>query len=124
VDLFLQRKDSAGQPLGGHIDFCQALLLHKFDFVGQSWHLGEFYWSWLFTPSSLELRESANKRREARFMVPAVEPCPMPSPQGSFQGKVQKASVKVGLKTYAPNDFSVCGAWLILLEQRKVRRNS
>jgi hypothetical protein len=91
--------------------------------------LGEFEWSWLFTPSSLELGESTNKRREARFMVLAIESCPMPSPQGSFQGKVQNIGARVGLKTYAPNDFSVCGTRLILqeeliLEQRKVRRNS
>jgi hypothetical protein len=78
--------------------------------------MGEFEWSWLFTPSSLELVESANKRRWARFMVLAVEPCPMPSPQGSFQGKVQKADAGVGLKTYAPNDFPVYGARLILQE--------
>jgi hypothetical protein len=91
--------------------------------------LGEFDWSWLFTPSNLELEELANKRREARFTVVAVEPCPMPSPSGSFQGKDQKADARAGLKTYAPNDFPVCGTRLILqekviLEQRKVRRNS
>jgi hypothetical protein len=69
--------------------------------------MGEFEWSWLFTPSSLGSW----------------------SPQGSFQGKVQKAGAGVGLKTYAPNDFPVYGARLILqekviFEQRKVRRNS
>jgi hypothetical protein len=35
VDLFLKRKDSAGQPMGGHAYSCQALLLQKVDFVGQ-----------------------------------------------------------------------------------------
>jgi hypothetical protein len=63
--------------MGGHADSCQALLLQKVDFVDQSCHLGEFEWSWLFTPSSLELEELANKMREARFMVHVVEPCPM-----------------------------------------------
>jgi hypothetical protein len=129
VDLFLQGKDSMGQPMEGHADSCQALLLQKVDFVGQSGHLVEFELSWLFIPGSLEVGESANKRGETGFMVLVVEPCAMPSPQGSFQRKVQKAGVRVGLKTYAPNDFSVCGTRLILqeklvFEQRKVRRNS
>jgi hypothetical protein len=115
--------------MGAHADSCQTLLLEKVDFVGQSCHLGEFEWSWVFTPSSLELRESANKRRDASFMVLTIEPCPMPSPQGRFHGNVQKASVRAGLKTYAPNDFLVYDARLILqekiiLEQRKVRWNS
>jgi hypothetical protein len=63
--------------------------------------LGEFEWDWLFALSSLLLRESADKSQEARFMVLAVEPCLMPSPQGSFQRKVQKAGVRAGLKIYA-----------------------
>jgi hypothetical protein len=71
--------------MGGHIVSCQALLLQKVDFVGQSGHVGEFEWNWLFTLGSLDLGESSNKRGEARFMVVIVEPCPMPSPQGSFQ---------------------------------------
>jgi hypothetical protein len=53
----------------------------------------------------------------------------MPSSKGSFQGKVQKAGTREGLKTYTPNDFSISDARLILqenvnLEQRKIRRNS
>jgi hypothetical protein len=128
VDLFLQRKDSTGQAMGGHADSCQALLLQKVDFVGRSSHLGEFEWSWLLTPCSLELEEMGNTRREARFMVLTVEPSHMPSPQRSFQRKVKKASVRVGLKTHALDDFPVCGARLILqekvnFEQRKVQRN-
>jgi hypothetical protein len=129
VDLFLQGKDPTGQPMGGHTDSCQALVLQKVDFVGQSGYLGEFEWSWLFTPGSLELGESANKRGEIGFMVLAIEPCPMPSLQGSFQSKVQKDGVRAGLKTYAPDDFLVRSARLILqekvvFEQRKVRTNS
>jgi hypothetical protein len=66
---------------------------------------------------------------EAGFMFLAVEQCLMPSPQGSFQGKVKKDGARADLKTYAPNDFLICGARLILqekviLEHRKVRRNS
>jgi hypothetical protein len=76
--------------MGGHVDSCQALLLQKVNFVGQSYHLREFKWSWLFTPSSLELGESTSKRREARFMVFVVEPCPMLSPQGSIKGRSRK----------------------------------
>jgi hypothetical protein len=33
VDLFLQRKDSMGQPMGSHADSCQALLFEKVDFL-------------------------------------------------------------------------------------------
>jgi hypothetical protein len=98
-------KDSTGQQLGSHTDSCQALLLQKVDFVGQSGYLGEFKWSWLFTPGSVELGESANERGENWFMVLIVEPCPMPSLQRSFQRKVQKASARAGLKTYAPVTF-------------------
>jgi hypothetical protein len=39
--------------MGGHIDSYQTQLLQKVDFVGQSYHLGEFKWSWLFTPRLL-----------------------------------------------------------------------
>jgi hypothetical protein len=77
VDLFLHRKDSAGQPMGA--DYCQALFFQVVDFVGQSYHLGEFEWGGLVTPSSFELGEPAYKGREARFMVLTIKPCPMPS---------------------------------------------
>jgi hypothetical protein len=40
VDLLLQRMDSVGQAMGGHVDSCQTLLLQNVDFVGQSCHLG------------------------------------------------------------------------------------
>jgi hypothetical protein len=42
VDLFLQRKDFVGQPMGGKTDSCQALLFQVVDFVGQSCYLREF----------------------------------------------------------------------------------
>jgi hypothetical protein len=103
--------------MGGHVESCQALLLQEIDFVGQSYYLGEFEWSWLFTPSSLELGESANERREDKFMVLVVELGPMPSLEGSFQRKVQEAGARAGLKTYAPNDFLVRGACLIIQEK-------
>jgi hypothetical protein len=91
--------------------------------------LREFEWGGLFTPCSLELGESAYKGREARFMILTIELGPIPSLERCFQGKVKKVGTRPGLKAYAPNDFPVCGARLILqekeiLEQRKVRRNS
>jgi hypothetical protein len=55
--------------MGGHKDSYQSLLLQVVDFVGQSCYLREFEWGGLFTPSSLELGESAYKGREARFVV-------------------------------------------------------
>jgi hypothetical protein len=76
----------------------------------------------------MELAEPAYEWREARFMVLAIEPCPMPSPKRGFQGKIEEASVRASLKTYAHNDLSVGGTRLILqeeilLEQREVWRN-
>jgi hypothetical protein len=90
--------------------------------------LGELEWSHLFTSCSLELEESAYERREASFMVHAIEPCPVPSLKRGFQGKIEEASVRASLKTYAPIDHSVGATWLILqeeiiFEQREVWRN-
>jgi hypothetical protein len=129
VDLFLQRKDSAGQPMGGHADSCQALLFQVVDFVGQSCNSGEFEWGALFTPSSLELGEPAYKGRGARFMVLAIKLDPMPSSERSLHRKVEEASMRAGLKTYAPNNLTVSSTQLvfkekIVLEQGKTRGNS
>jgi hypothetical protein len=65
VDLLLQGLDLAGYPMGSHIDSYQTLPLQDIYLVGQGSHLGEFEWSWLFTPRSLEFGKSANKGREA-----------------------------------------------------------
>jgi hypothetical protein len=46
---------------------------------GQGGDDGELKWGAFFTPSSLELRESTNERREAGFMILTIEPCPTPS---------------------------------------------
>jgi hypothetical protein len=105
LDLFLQRKDSTGQPMGSHANSCQALLFQVVDFVGQSCYLREFKWGGLLTPSSLELRESAYKGREARLVVLTIKPSPMPSPERSLQRKVKEANTRVGLKTYTPITF-------------------
>jgi hypothetical protein len=76
----------------------------------------------------LELGEPAYERREARFMVLAIEPCPVPSPKRGFQGKIEEASIRESLKAYAPNDLSIGSTRLILqeeiiFEQKKVWRN-
>jgi hypothetical protein len=89
--------------------------------------LGELKSSRLFAPSSLELGEPTYEWREARFMVLAIEPYPVPSPKGGFQGKIEEASARTSLKTYAPNDLLVGGTQLILqeeiiFEQREVWR--
>jgi hypothetical protein len=61
VDLFLQGNNSAGQPMGGHIDSYQAVLFQEIDLVGQLRNVGEFERSGLFAPSPLELGEPAEK---------------------------------------------------------------
>jgi hypothetical protein len=129
VDLFLQRKDSTGKPMGSHGDSSQALLFQLVNFVGQSCYLREFEWGGVFTQCSLELGESAYKRKEARFMVLAIKPGPMPSLQRSLQRKVEEASTRASLETYTPNHLLVGCTWLvfqekIVLEQGKIGGNS
>jgi hypothetical protein len=77
----------------------------------------------------LELRETAYKGREARFMVLLIKRGHMPSPERSLQRKVEEANTRADLKTYTPNTLSVSGAWLvfqekIVLEQGKIWGNS
>jgi hypothetical protein len=114
MDLFLQRLDSAGQPMCGHANSCQAIFLQGVDIVSQGNNLWELEWSRLFTPSSLELEESAYERREAGFVVLAIEPCLVPSLKRGFQGKVEESSARVSFKTYTPNILSVGGTRLVL----------
>jgi hypothetical protein len=54
--------------------------------------LRSFDWSGLFTPSPLELRESSHEGGMARFIILAVEPCSVQSPERILQGKVKKTS--------------------------------
>jgi hypothetical protein len=84
MDLFLQQLDTMGQPMGGHAYCCQAFLLQEIDLVRQGSDLGELEWSRFFTPSSLELGESAYKCSEVGLAVLAIEPCPMPSSKRGF----------------------------------------
>jgi hypothetical protein len=90
MDLFLQWLDSVGQPMCGRADSCQAFFLQEVDLVGQGSYLREFECSRCLTPSSLELGESAYKRREARLKVLAIELWPMPSPERGFKGRSRK----------------------------------
>jgi hypothetical protein len=89
--------------------------------------LGELEWSQLFAPSSLKLGEPAYKWREAGFVVLSIEPCSMPSPERSFQRKVEEASARAGLKTYSSNNLPVSGTQLVfqevVFEQWEVGRN-
>jgi hypothetical protein len=116
VDLFLQKDDSAGQPLGGCANSYQALLFQGVNLVGQSSDMREFYRSGHFTPSPLEFRESANKGREAGFMVITVEPHLVPSPKRGFHGKFKKAATRPGLKTHSPNNLLVSRTRLVFQE--------
>jgi hypothetical protein len=84
MNLFYQRLDSAGPPMGGHTHAYQAFLFQEVDLVDQGSNLRSFEWSMLFTPSSLELEKSGYEGREAGFMVLTIEPCSMPSPERIF----------------------------------------
>jgi hypothetical protein len=115
--------------MGGHADSSQVTLFHEVNLVGWGCDVGEFKRSSLFTPWPLKFRESACKRREARFVVLIVEPCPMPSPKGSLHWEVKEASVRAGLEAHTPDNLAVSSAWLIfqekvILEQREIRWNA
>jgi hypothetical protein len=89
----------------------------------------EFKRNRFFIPRPLKFRESTYERRETGFMVLVVEPHHVPSPKGSLHGKVKEACMRAGLETHAPNNIAVSSTRLVLqeeviLEQRKVRRNS
>jgi hypothetical protein len=64
--------------------------LQDVDLVGQGSNLGKLEWSQLFTPSAVELGESAHEGREAGFMILTIEPCPMPSMKRVFKGRSRK----------------------------------
>jgi hypothetical protein len=80
----------AGQLMGGHTHAYQAFPFQGVDLVDQGSHLRDFEWSHLFTPGSFKLRESAYVGGEAGFMILAVEPCSMPSPERFFKGRSRK----------------------------------
>jgi hypothetical protein len=115
--------------MGGHADSSQVMLFQEIDFVGQGRDVGEFKRSRFFTASPLEFRELAHKGREARFMILAVEPRPMPTLERSLHRKINELGARMGVKTETPNDLTVSGTWLIfqekvILEQGKIRRDS
>jgi hypothetical protein len=115
--------------MGGHRNSSQAALFQEINFIGQGRDMGKFERIRFLTPRPLKFRKSAYKKREARFMVLTVEPCPVLSPKGSLHRKVKEAGVRVGLESHAPNSLTVSSAQLVfqeevILEQRKNRRNS
>jgi hypothetical protein len=63
MNLFFQRLDLAGQPVGGHAHAYQAFLFQEVDLADQSSYLRDFEWSRLFTPGSMEFRELAYEGR-------------------------------------------------------------
>jgi hypothetical protein len=71
----------------------------------------------LFTPRPQKFKELTYERREAGFMVLRVEPCHVPSPEGSLHWKVKEADVGVGLETHVPDNLAVSSARLILQEK-------
>jgi hypothetical protein len=70
--------------VGSHAHTSRTFPFLKVDLVDQGSHLRGFKGSRLFTPSSLELGESAYKGGEAGHMVLVVELGSMPSPKGAF----------------------------------------
>jgi hypothetical protein len=77
----------------------------------------------------MTLKESTNKRREARFMILKIKPSLVPSPERSFHGEVKEAATRASFETNTLDDLSVIGAWLVfqeklILEQREAWRNS
>jgi hypothetical protein len=54
-------------------------------------------------------------------MILSMEPYTMPSPNRSFQRKVEEASVRASLKTYALDNLLVSGTQLIFQEKVVLR---
>jgi hypothetical protein len=65
----------------------------------------------------LKFRKSADEGGEAGSVVLTIEPCTMPSLETRFQRKIEKTSTRETLKAYAPYDFPIAGAWLVLQEK-------
>jgi hypothetical protein len=42
VNLLLQRDDSMGQPVGGHVDLSQVMLFQEINLIGQGHGMEEF----------------------------------------------------------------------------------
>jgi hypothetical protein len=129
VNLFLQRDDSTGQPVGRHVDSSKATLFQEVDLFGQGCDMRELKGGMFFTPRPLKFRESTYKRREVGFMILVVEPRPVPSPKGSLHWEVKEAGVRAGLETHTTNNLAVSGARLILqekvtFEQMEIGRNA
>jgi hypothetical protein len=79
VYFFLQRHHSMDQPMGSHADTSQALIFKVVDSVAQGGYDWELSGCGFFGPGITELGESANKGREARFMVFVIKSGLVPS---------------------------------------------
>jgi hypothetical protein len=91
VHLFLQWRDLADQPVGGHANPGQAKFSESTDLTSITpSNQGNFRDSRFLNPSTIVLMDVANKRREARFMVFAIEPGFVPSLEGSLQRKIKE----------------------------------
>jgi hypothetical protein len=102
--------------MGGHTHAYHAFLFQEVELVDQSNNLRDFDWSRLFTSGSLELEELADEGGEARFVILAVQPCSMPSPERIFQGKIKDTSTRAVLEACAPYNFPVGSARLVFQE--------
>jgi hypothetical protein len=81
------------------VGLARAVLYQEVDIVNLGSHLRNFEWSRIFTPSFLELGESAYEGGEAGFVVLAVEPCSMPGE--NFSREDQENQLEVSLLAYA-----------------------
>jgi hypothetical protein len=76
-------------------------------------------------PSPLAFEESVHERRKVRFMVFAIKPSHVPSPERNLHRKVKETTQRVSLETNTSNNFLVRCAWLIfqkevIFKQREV----
>jgi hypothetical protein len=115
--------------VGGHVNSSQVTLLQEINLVGQSDDMAEFKGGRLFTPRHLKFREMTYERREAGFVVLAVEPHLVPSLKGNLHRKVKEAGARADLETHAPDNLAVSGTRLafqekVILEQWKIRWNA
>jgi hypothetical protein len=59
----------------------------------------------------------AYKKREAGFVVLAVEPRPAPSSKGNFHQKVEEVGARAGLEIHGPNNLVVSDTRLVFQEK-------
>jgi hypothetical protein len=87
------------------------------DFVGEGGNLGEFKGSRLFMPSTLELGKMTYEWGEVWFMIFAIKPGHVPSPERGFHQKINEPIVGASLKVDTANNFSIGGAGLVFQKE-------